>query len=105
GLPAQQMRARKQEEFGRLKFEYQQLKRSWGGYSSYDHWFDRALNNAHLVSAATYYGCVPGLQRLLESLGGDLPKFYEAAKKLAEQDSAQRRRLCENASGGDPSTT
>ena len=32
----------------------------WNGYAGYDRWFDRTLNNAHLVSAATYYGCVPG---------------------------------------------
>ncbi len=82
-LPLEQMRARKQYEFGRLKLEYSQLRRDWDGYAGYDAWFQRTLNNADLVSAATYYGCVPGLQRLLASVGGDLPRFYDRARSLA----------------------
>ena len=64
-LPRDQLRARKQEEFGRLKFEYWQLKARWNGYSGYDYWFDRALNNAYLVTAATYHGCLPAFKNLL----------------------------------------
>jgi predicted aminopeptidase len=79
------MRARKQEEFGRLKFEYGQLKARWNGYSGYDSWFDRALSNAHLVSAATYHGCRPEFQRLLASVNGDLPSFYAAVRRIARQ--------------------
>lgn len=55
-LSPDEMRERKNEEFGRLKFEYWQQKQRWNGYAGYDRWFDRALNNAHLVSAATYHG-------------------------------------------------
>jgi predicted aminopeptidase len=90
GLEVVQMRERKQYEFGKLKLEYAQLKRQWNGYSGYDGWFDRTLNNAHLVSAATYYGCVPGLQRLLAESGGDLPRFYAEARRLAAQDKQER---------------
>jgi predicted aminopeptidase len=79
-------RDRKQQEFARLKLDYQALKREWGGYAGYDRWFDRTLNNAHLVSAATYYGCVPQLQARLAALGGDLAKFYEEMKSLAAED-------------------
>lgn len=91
-LPALEMRARKQEEFGRLKFAYWQLKASWNGYAGYDRWFDGALNNANLVSAATYHGCMPGLQRLLSSVQGDLPRFYEEVRKLAQLTLQERRR-------------
>lgn len=90
------MRERKQQEFGRLKFDYQQLKSSWNGYSGYDAWFDRALNNAYLVSAATYHGCLPGLQRLLGSVNGELPRFYAEVRKLATlTKEARARLLCE----------
>lgn len=89
-LPEKEMRDRKQYEFGRLKLGYAQLKRQWNGFSGYDAWFNRTLTNAHLVSAATYYGCLPGLQRLLGSTGGDLRRFYAEAKALAAQDSAMR---------------
>lgn len=90
GLPPEQMRDRKQYEFGKLKLEYAQLKRAWNGYAGYDRWFNRTLNNAHLVSAATYYGCVPGLRQLLISVGGDLPRFYAAARELADGSKASR---------------
>lgn len=87
---------RKQLEFGRLKFEYGQLKQTWNGYGGYDAWFDRALNNADLVSAATYQSCVPKLRELLASVNSELPRFYEAAKAL---DAAQRREMCEGGDG------
>lgn len=89
-LPAAQTRDRKQYEFGKLKHRYSQLKREWAGYSGYDRWFNRTLNNAHLVSAATYYGCVPGLRRVLDSLDNDLRRFYEEARKLARKDKEAR---------------
>jgi predicted aminopeptidase len=89
-LPVAEKRSRKQYEFGELKLDYAQLKHRWNGYSGYDRWFDRTLTNAHLVSAATYYGCVPGLQRVLSEVGGDLPRFYEEAKRLARMDKDAR---------------
>ena len=89
--PSMELYYQKQQEFGRLKFEYSQLKASWNGYSGYDAWFDRALSNADLVSAATYDSCVPELQKLLASVGGDLPKFYQAVKRL---EKGERQRLC-----------
>lgn len=95
GASPAEMRARKHEEFGRLKFEYTQLKARWGGYAGYDAWFNRALGNAHLVSAATYHGCVPGIRAILEQEGGDLPRFYARMKALAnESKEARRSRLC-----------
>ena len=89
-LADDEKRSRKQYEFGELKLDYAQLKQQWNGYSGYDRWFDRTLSNAHLVSAATYYGCVPGLQRVLSEVGGDLPRFYEEAKRLARMDKDAR---------------
>lgn len=83
-------RERKQYQFGLLKLEYAELKRSWNGYRGYDGWFNRTLNNAHLVSAATYYGCVPGLRRVLQSLDNDLPRFYDRARELAKQSTEER---------------
>jgi predicted aminopeptidase len=90
GLPPEQMRERKQYAFGELKLDYARLRNSWGGYRGYDHFFDRTLNNAHLVSAATYYGCVPGLQRLLQESDGDLPRFYERVRELTRLDAQAR---------------
>ena len=98
-LSEDEMAARKDAEFGRLKFEYELLKERWSGYSGYDGWFDRPLGNADLVPISTYQRCVPGLQRLLDEQGGDLPKFYEAARTLAKESREVRHaKLC---AGGD----
>lgn len=91
-LPETEMRAKKAEAFGQLKFEYSQLRAKWNGYTGYDGWFDRALGNAHLVSAATYHGCMPGFARLLNSVGGDLPRFYQEVKRVAGLPGEQRSR-------------
>jgi predicted aminopeptidase len=90
-LPDDEKRNRKQYEFGELKLDYAKLKQlQWNGYGGYDRWFERTLTNAHLVSAATYYGCVPGLRRVLNEVGGDLPRFYDAVKQLAREDRSAR---------------
>jgi len=90
-LTDDQKRDRKQYEFGVLKLEYSQLKAEhWNGYRGYDAWFSRTLNNAHLVSAATYYGCVPGLRRVLQSVDGNLPSFYDKARELAKETREAR---------------
>ena len=93
GSSEAELSIRKPQEFGRMKFEYWQLKASWNNYAGYDAWFDRALSNADLVSAATYDGCVPGLQKVLAEVGGELPRFYETVKKL---NARQRQQMCES---------
>jgi predicted aminopeptidase len=90
GADAGSMRLEKQREFGRLKFEYSLLRARWDGYSGYDGWFARTLNNAHLAAVATYHDCVPGLQRELAS-AGSLPAFYERAAELAALPLERRR--------------
>ncbi len=95
-LPPEAMRDRKNAEFGRLKFEYSQLKQRWNGYAGYDRWFDRALNNAHLVSAATYHGCLPALRELLKSQDDDLRRFYARVREIAAGSRDQRRGFCDS---------
>ncbi|WP_240992143.1 aminopeptidase [endosymbiont of Riftia pachyptila] len=84
GLPASQMRQRKQALFDQLRRRYQALKAEWGGYSGFDHWFRRPLNNALLASLATYESLVPGLEALYRQQSGDLERFYAACEALAE---------------------
>jgi predicted aminopeptidase len=83
----------KQQRLGELKFEYAQLKQTWQGYSGYDRWFDRALSNADFIAIATYQRCVPGFERVLSGVDGDLPRFYDAVKKLARQPKRTRQQL------------
>jgi predicted aminopeptidase len=91
-IPVAEMRDHKQQILGRLKFDYTQLRAQWNGFTGYDWWFDRALGNAHLVSAATYHGCVPGFQRVLASVSGDLPKFYEEVRRIAKMGKEERQK-------------
>jgi predicted aminopeptidase len=99
GSPSTQLWADKQGEFGRLKFEYTQLRARWGGFAGYDAWFARPLNNAHLAAVATYHDCVPGLQRALEA-AGSLEAFYVRAEELAALALAERHAaVCREADG------
>ena len=86
------MRIAKDREFGRVKFEYAQLRARWGGYAGYDTWFGRALNNAHLAAVATYEDCVPGLTRELEA-AQSLQAFYVRAAELGRLPRAERHAL------------
>jgi len=90
GAPSDTMGIEKQREFGRLKFDYSQLRARWGGFAAYDAWFARTLNNAHLAAVATYHDCVPGLRRELEA-AGSMPAFHARAAALAKLPPEQRR--------------
>ena len=56
-------------------------------------WFEEDLNNAHLASIATYFTCVPGFQRELKAVGGDLTAFYVRVRALAPNASEVARDL------------
>ena len=79
------MRERKRDEFALLKAEFGLLKQENAALSSFDNWFAQDLNNAHLVSIATYHDFVPRLELLLDSVNFDLEKFFAKAKRLAKE--------------------
>jgi len=83
-LDADEMRQKKAERFDQMRDEYESLKESWGGYSGYDLWFSRKLNNARLVSVATYNDYIPAFEVLFSESGGTFEKFYIAARELSE---------------------
>lgn len=97
GANSETLLAGKQQRLGELKFEYTLLKQSWQGYAGYDHWFGRALSNADFVAIATYQRCVPAFQQLLASVSGDMPRFYDAVKKMARRDKPARQMFCQEA--------
>jgi predicted aminopeptidase len=72
-----------------LRDQYATLKKSWGGYSGYDGWLNRPLNNAQLNTISVYYQLVPGFEALLAQTGGNLEAFYkkvEAMRKLSKNE-------------------
>jgi predicted aminopeptidase len=95
GLPQQEMRQKKAEVFAALTEEVRALQRQQDDHY-YDSWLKEGLNNAQLASVATYYQCVPGFERLLAEQGGDLQRFYAAARELSKQPRVIRHaRLCQ----------
>jgi len=90
GLPPPLMRERKRETFEALRDSYGALRERWGGHAPFDAWFAQDINNAHLASIATYFACVPGFERELKAVGGNLPAFYRRVRELAKLDQAQR---------------
>jgi predicted aminopeptidase len=90
-LDADTMRARKAALLAQLAADIGALERRLGvSFPVYDQWIGQGLNNAELAAVATYYDCVPGFRRLLAAEGGDLPRFYAAARRLAREPRAER---------------
>ncbi len=84
-------RRAKAAAFARLRAAYAALRDGrWGGYAGYDRWFDRELNNAHLLAVATYFRWVPAFAELYRQSGGELAAFYRAAVALGELPMARR---------------
>jgi predicted aminopeptidase len=77
GAPQSEMRARKREEFDRLRAQFP------GAVPA-------EPNNAFLASIALYTEMVPAFERLLAQNGGDLKKFYAAVQELARSDRSVR---------------
>jgi predicted aminopeptidase len=89
-LDASTMRERKRASFEALRRSYAELTSGWGPSAPFKAWFAGELNNAHLASLATYYDCVPGFERALAAVDGDLPAFYRRVGELARLAQAAR---------------
>ena len=87
---------RKRQRFDELAAQIHTLERRLAvRFPVYDEWIARGLNNADLASVGTYYDCLPGFERLLRQENDDLPRFYDAARKLAREPQARRdAQLC-----------
>jgi predicted aminopeptidase len=96
---------RKRQLFAELAAQIQALEHRLAvRFPEYDAWIAQGLNNAELVSVGTYNDCLPGFERLLRQENDDLPRFYDAARRLAREPKATRdARLC--SSGGSLTAT
>jgi predicted aminopeptidase len=93
------MRVAKARHFEALRAEYVLLRKQWGGYDGYDLWFAQGINNAHLASVGLYHQYVPAFQKLLASVHGDLPAFYQQARALSRLPAAERATRLAEANG------
>ncbi|MFK8084068.1 MAG: aminopeptidase [Granulosicoccus sp.] len=85
------MRAEKAAVFEQMRADYELLKEDWSGFSGYDNWFKRDLNNARLVAVSTYRKYVPAFYAMYLEAGEDLQKFYDVARVTGELPYAERR--------------
>jgi len=90
--PLMEKLAAKRRTFNQIKRDYEKLKISWNGYSGFDGWFNRPMNNAVLAPIGTYHGDVPAFSQLLLENNNSLVDFYQAAESLAAQDAKVRRK-------------
>jgi len=86
-------RTKKQGVIDDMQSDYQVLKESWGGFAGYDGWFSRDINNARLISVATYRRLIPAFSAIYVDVDRSLPAFYEKAKELAKLPAEQRNKL------------
>jgi predicted aminopeptidase len=86
-------REKKASIFSELRNEFNRLKTSENGLSAYDYWMNNSLNNAKIGSVAAYHQFVPAFQKLLTETGGDLHRFYEECRQLAEAPAEERHRI------------
>jgi predicted aminopeptidase len=92
-ISLQQKREAKESTFNDLKDEYKVLKEKWQGYSGYDFWFSRKMNNARMITVSTYYDLVPAFIKIMEASGNDMEKFYKKCQELAEKPKEERLSL------------
>jgi len=89
GIDAPLMRERKRATFAAMRASYAHLTEQWPA-APFESWFAAEMNNAHLASVGTYYDCVPGFERELAAVGGDLEAFYRRVRELAKLDQETR---------------
>lgn len=80
-LPVTVKRVRKTAALARLRGQFRELRRRWGG-RGLEYWLDQDLNNGHLVSLKIYADKMPLFQNLLAECGGNLDLFFKKADHL-----------------------
>ena len=84
-------RTQKRQILKSLRKAYFALRKEWNGYTGFDHWFNKPLNNARLAPVGTYQGHVAAFNKLLEKHNGYLPEFYEQVEAISELPVDERR--------------
>lgn len=91
-LSAEEMRARKAEEFERMRRDYRALRdEQWAGDKRFDAWINSPMNNAKLLPFGLYDQWVPAFERLFRQVNGDWQAFYRAVEKLGAMPAESRK--------------
>jgi predicted aminopeptidase len=104
GLAGEAKEAGKAKAMAQFRAEYAQLRAGWAGavdearLRGYDRWV-REANNAFFGAQAAYDELVPGFEALFHREGDDWPRFYAAARRLAELTKEERHQQLKEAAG------
>lgn len=89
-LPKAQMIEQKKAMLQQLlEVDYQAFKKRWPG-EHYDHWMNDQLNNAKLLTVASYHQWLPAFKQLYKE-SRHLQGFYQRALDLSQLPRDQRR--------------
>lgn len=89
----QKKQQNKIEILKRMRARYKLMRSSWNNNTTYDAWFNTKLNNAKIVSIATYRHLIPDFMHLLEKSGNDFENFYRLMNKLNQCSIKKRRTI------------
>ncbi len=103
-LAPHRKRTQKASIFSELRSEFSQLKAVQADLAAYDGWMSQPLNNAKISGVVAYHDFVPAFSVILAENNGDLNRFYEACRRLAQKPKDERHRLLEQAMQKDPET-
>ena len=90
-IPDEEKQRQKERIFAELKNWYRAWRETHS-YGAFDDWMSKELNNAHLALIATYQQMVPDFLLALQSVDGDMPRYYELVKGMSGLDNEHRRR-------------
>ncbi len=79
--PAPVMRQKKAAVLAKLRDQFRELRRRWGGHGL-ESWLHEDLNNGHIVSLNLYADKMPAFEKLLADCGGNLDVFFKQAARL-----------------------
>ena len=74
-----------------LRENYKSLKNEFL-VLSYDNWFNRDLNNTHLLGVRRYNSKVEKFRSLFDQQGKDWRQFFQVVRELAEESLEERNR-------------
>ncbi len=80
----------KKQYFARLRSDYQLFKQRHQGYTGYDKWFTKPVNNPRLALLNVYHEQVPWFERWLAACNQDFPRFYQAMERLSKLPKQER---------------
>ncbi|MES2438123.1 MAG: aminopeptidase [Verrucomicrobiota bacterium] len=91
GRPEPVMREKKAAILLKLRDQFRELRRRWGG-RGLEEWLTEDINNGHIVSLNLYADKMPLFEKLLQDCGGDLVLFYKKADglRLKEPSAGER---------------